>query len=201
MQIQHNTTDLEKYNSLKCFCVSISYHINFVYCTQKNTMNLSRNFTLAEMLRSETATKHNLLSQFNPPDSVIENLRLLSVNVLQPIRDAIGVPISVTSGYRSPELNRIIGGSTRSHHMRGMAADIVGTRTSNRAIVSIIRSIPMLPYAQLIIEFPDKSNNPQWLHISYDENWKHGRQILLASRVNGRVQYSNLTEKELELYG
>ena len=68
-------------------------------------MNLTKNFTLDEMLRSETASRMGLKEQFNPPVEIINNLKALCINILQPLRDRVG-PIRVTSGYRSPRLNK-----------------------------------------------------------------------------------------------
>lgn len=81
-------------------------------------MQLTKNFTLAEMLRSQTATRNNIKEQFNPPKSVIDNLTLLCENVLQPLRDNICKAISVSSGYRNPKVNKAIGGATNSQHLK-----------------------------------------------------------------------------------
>ena len=86
---------------------------------------LSQNFTLEEMVRSETAERvpELLTQQRNPPPDVVENLRYLCRTTLQPIRDRLSFPIGVTSGYRSDDLNRRIGGSRTSQHRFGQAAD------------------------------------------------------------------------------
>lgn len=86
---------------------------------------LSQNFTLEEVVRSETAERipELLAQQRNPPPEVVDNLRYLCQTTLQPIRDGLSFPISVTSGYRSDDLNRRIGGSPSSQHRLGQAAD------------------------------------------------------------------------------
>lgn len=94
-------------------------------------LRLSRNFTLGELLRSATAERQEEMrnQQLNPEvyeadKNIIENLRYLCTTTLQPIRDQLGVPLRITSGYRSPLLNAAVGGSKRSQHCFGMAADV-----------------------------------------------------------------------------
>lgn len=87
---------------------------------------LSKNFTLNEFLRSSTAERDEAIAkeQFNPPEHVVANLAYLCGTTLQPIRDVIGAPLRITSGYRCPSLNEKIGGSKYSQHMQGQAADV-----------------------------------------------------------------------------
>lgn len=86
---------------------------------------LSKNFTLKELVYSDTAERDEGLKreQENPPPEVLENLRYLVETALQPIRDKISYPIKINSGYRSPVLNKLVGGSATSQHCRGEAAD------------------------------------------------------------------------------
>jgi len=89
------------------------------------SMCLSENFTLGELVKSESAERSPRLKreQENPPQSVIESLRYIANTTLQPIRNKLGFPINITSGYRSPSVNRKVGGSSKSQHLRGEAAD------------------------------------------------------------------------------
>lgn len=89
------------------------------------SMPLSKNFTLRELLRSNTAERDEKLKQEqeNPPPEIIENLRYLVETALQPIRNSFGFPIRINSGYRSPLVNKLVGGSATSQHCRGEAAD------------------------------------------------------------------------------
>lgn len=89
------------------------------------SMPLSNNFTLGEFLRSDVAERqlHLKEDQENPPEEIVNNLQYLVETTLQPIRDLIDYPIRITSGYRSPLLNKIIGGSPTSQHCKGEAAD------------------------------------------------------------------------------
>ncbi|MGB5594393.1 MAG: D-Ala-D-Ala carboxypeptidase family metallohydrolase, partial [Crocosphaera sp.] len=125
-------------------------------------MQLSRNFTLGEFIRSETAERHNI---DNTPTMVeIEHLRKLCRDVLQPARDALG-PISVTSGYRCPELNELVGGSPNSAHRKGYAADVVSQNVGTRQLADWVAS--HCQFDQLIREY-GTIQNPSWIHVSAD---------------------------------
>lgn len=89
------------------------------------SMPLSKNFTLRELLRSNVAERDERLKQEqeNPPPEIIDNLKYLVENALQPIRNRLGFPIRINSGYRSPLVNKLVGGSATSQHCRGEAAD------------------------------------------------------------------------------
>lgn len=128
-------------------------------------MQLSKNFALSEMTKSQTALRLGLDN--TPSQGAIANLRLLAVNVLQPVRDHYARSVLVSSGYRSPVLNERIGGSRTSEHCRGMAADIEVPPISNYDLASWIAE--NLRYTQLILEFytqgvPDSG----WVHVSFD---------------------------------
>ena len=136
-------------------------------------MQLSKNFSLAEMTKSQTAIRMGLAN--NPSEGEVENLRLLCERVLQPIRDHFNHVVSVSSGYRSPALCQAIGSSIDSQHAKGMAADFEIYGTPNNEIFNWIKQ--HLMYDQMILEFwnPDEPNSG-WVHISYnpdqDENTK-----------------------------
>ncbi len=150
-------------------------------------MNLTKNFTLHEMTKSETALRHDLDN--TPDQAVISNLQALAVNVLQPIRDHFARGVKVNSGFRHPEVNARVGGSRTSDHTRGMAADIEIPGVPNHELAEWIKA--NLPYTQLILEFytrgvPDSG----WVHVSYDPaNLK--KQDLTAIRENGKTVYLN----------
>lgn len=125
---------------------------------------ITENFTLEEMFRSETAERRRI---DNRPSADIEaNLTYLVKNVLQPLRDHFGVPIRVTSGYRSPALNRAIGGSPSSWHSHGCAADIQipsGRVPLKEVFEYIYRN---LPYTELIAEGIDRNGSVSWVHVA-----------------------------------
>ena len=148
-------------------------------------MNLSANFNLKEMTKSDTATR---LGLDNTPGEVeIENLRLLCEKVLQPVRDHFGKSVTVNSGYRSPESNAAVNGSKTSDHCKGQAADIEIPGVPNAELAQWI--MDNCDYTQLILEFytpgiPDSG----WCHVSYDpDNLK--MQELTAVKVAGKTQY------------
>lgn len=111
---------------------------------------LTRHFSLAEMISSDTATRQGINNA--PGDLETDNLRRLCMLVLEPLRAAIGRPIVVTSGYRSPALNVVIGGSASSDHCFGRAADIKVPEMPALEVCEAIRILD-LPYKQVIHEF------------------------------------------------
>lgn len=129
-----------------------------------------RYFTIGELTRSATASRHGIDN--TPTAEAQRNLTALVDNILDPLREAWGRPITVTSGYRCPALNRAVGGSRTSHHLKGMAADITtGNKADNRRLFQLAVNL-RLPYCQLIDE-----KGYSWVHVSYDpENVK--RQVL-----------------------
>ena len=146
-------------------------------------MILSNNFALKEFTESVTAIRNSVDN--SPTPEHIRNIQLLVKFVLQPLREALNKPIKVTSGYRSESLNKLIGGSKRSQHCKGQAADIqfrVDGVMNNKAIWDKIIELG-LPFDQMINEFEFS-----WIHISY--NHEHNRKSLLeAYKENGRTKY------------
>ena len=148
-------------------------------------MNLTQNFTLHEMTKSETALRHGMANE--PTESEIGNLTLLCEKVLQPVRDYYGMGVKVNSGYRHPLVNAKVGGSTTSDHCKGFAADIEIPGIANGQLAEWIQD--NLEFTQLILEFytpgvPDSG----WVHVSYNpENLK--KQVLTATRENGKTVY------------
>ncbi len=146
-----------------------------------NNIQFTDNFSLHELL----LTSHRRFDeeQYNPPVEIVENLRALVVNILQPLRDAMGTAISINSGYRCPSLNRSIGGARNSQHMTGHAADIVDFTNGNEFLFRKIKELE-LPFDQMIDEFGFR-----WVHISYDPT-RNRRQILQAVKdAAGRTIY------------
>lgn len=150
-------------------------------------MNLTTNFTLQELTKSETALRKNMPNV--PTEADIANLKLLAEKVLQPLRDHYGVGIKVNSGYRSPDVNAAVGGSRTSDHCKGQAADIEIPGIANAVVAQYIKD--SLQYTQLILEFytlgiPDSG----WVHVSYDAgNLKC--QTLTATKKDGKTAYLN----------
>jgi hypothetical protein len=149
-------------------------------------MQLSKNLTLAEVIRSETAKRKGISNM--PTPEHIENFKKLAINVFQPIRDHFGVSIHISSGYRSKALNTAIGGSLSSQHCRGEAIDIDmdGTDITNAQIFHFIKD--NLIWDQMIWEF-GTDKNPDWVHVSYKSTGKQRKQILKAIKTNGKTSY------------
>jgi hypothetical protein len=145
---------------------------------------LSRNFTLAELCKSELAIRRNIDN--TPSEKVKNNLQILVTNILQPLRDKFG-PVTITSGYRSPAVNTAVGGSPVSDHCLGMAADIEIVGIDNKALAEYIRD--NFKFTQLILEFyVDDVPDSGWVHVSYDEKDLKCN-VLRAVKENGKTVY------------
>lgn len=148
-------------------------------------MKLSKNFSVAELSKSEWATRNGVDN--TPSMTVIDNLQQLVDNILQPVRDKFG-PVVVTSAYRSSAVNKGIGGSATSDHTKGQAADFEVMGMANKALAEWIRD--NLKFTQLILEFPSKSDpNAGWVHCSYDKD-DLKCQVLTAVKIGGRTGYN-----------
>jgi zinc D-Ala-D-Ala carboxypeptidase len=151
----------------------------------KKEMNLTANFSLAEMVKSDTALRHDMDN--TPGEAEIANLKTLCEKVLQPVRDKFQTGVKVNSGFRHPEVNAKVGGSKTSDHCKGQAADIEIPGIANADLAVWI--MDNLEYTQLILEFytpgvPDSG----WVHVSYDPaNLK--KQNLTATKQNGKTVY------------
>lgn len=150
---------------------------------------LSEHLDLSEVTRSESAKRNGISNM--PTAEHIANFKLLAEKIFEPIRNHFRVPIMISSGYRSKELNAAIGGSATSEHCSGEAIDIDMDGTpngvTNRMIFDYIKD--NLEYNQLIFEFGN-AQNPDWVHVSYKANGKQKKQVLRATRSNGKTAYS-----------
>lgn len=136
-------------------------------------MQLTKNFKLEEFEKSDTAQRKGIDNSI--PADLIPNLKALCENVLQPLRDAVGVPVKISSGYRCPALNKAVGGSASSQHMRGEAADIViPDKKTGLQWFEWMRT--HLTYNQLIWETNSKGGS--WIHVGYKRTGKNKMQVL-----------------------
>lgn len=142
-------------------------------------MRLSKNFTLDEMLVSQTAARHGIDN--TPNEQQIQNLRELCKGVLQPLRDEVKKPIFVSSGFRCWELNTLIGGSKTSAHVSGNAADFVVVGMTPYDTCQLIEEMD-LPYDQVIHEFS------RWVHLGVADHLRGDS--LTAYRDNGNTKYT-----------
>lgn len=151
-------------------------------------MKISEHLSLAEVTRSETAKRRGISNM--PTEEHLNNFKLLAEKVFEPVRNHFGVPIHISSGYRSKELNTAIGGSLTSQHCSGEAIDIdmdgSGDGVSNADVFNYIKD--NLAFDQLIWEFGNDSN-PDWVHVSYESTGKQRKQILKAIKKGGATSY------------
>jgi zinc D-Ala-D-Ala carboxypeptidase len=151
-------------------------------------MNLSKSFTLNELTKSQEATRLGIDN--TPNEEHILNLKLLCENVLQPIRDFYGMPLSVSSGYRSAALCEAIGSSSKSQHTKGQAADFEIFGVANKDLADFV--VKNLDYDQCILEFWNENEpNSGWVHCSFNASGNR-KQFLKAEKLNGRIVYTML---------
>ena len=149
-------------------------------------MKLSANFSLSEMTKSQTAIRKDIDN--TPTQEHIDNLKYVAVNLLQPIRDHFGKPVTVSSGYRSVDLCEAIGSSSRSQHAKGEAADFEIPGMDNKELGLWIRN--NIEYDQLILEFyKDGEPNSGWIHCSMVKDGEPRKSTLQAIKIGGKTQY------------
>ena len=148
-------------------------------------MKLTTNFSLLELTKSQTAERKGIDNTPSPEHQ--ENLKLLCESVLQPVRDHFGKVVTISSGYRSPELCTAIGSKITSQHAKGQAADFEIFGVSNKTLADYIDS--ELHYDQLILEYWNESDpNSGWVHCSFSEG-NNRKQYLRAYKENGKTKY------------
>lgn len=151
-------------------------------------MELSKNFTLNELIKSQEATRLGIDN--TPNEEQIKNLKILCEKILQPLRDYYGMPLSISSGYRSAALCEAIGSSAKSQHTKGQAADFEIFGIPNKEIADFI--VENFDYDQCILEFWNENEpNSGWVHCSYSLN-ANRKQYLKAEKLNGRIVYTVL---------
>jgi hypothetical protein len=149
-------------------------------------LQLSNNFTLNELTKSQTATRKGINNE--PGTAEIENLIHLAKTILQPVREHFGKPVMISSGYRSPALCEAIGSSAKSQHAQGEAADFEIHGIDNKELAAWIAA--NCDFDQLILEFYIEGNaNSGWIHCS-SKMESSRRQMLKAERIEGRTSYS-----------
>lgn len=149
--------------------------------------NLSPHFELREFIASRKAKEHRIDN--TPPEEAVENLRALCQHTLEPLREALGLPIIITSGFRTMALNNLLAhASDRSQHMAGQAADFYVDKGSREELIKAFHEIlqnPKIDFDQLILY-------PTFIHVSYvsKERNRHG---ILKAQGNGKLGYGRLT--------
>ena len=147
---------------------------------------ISKHISFKEGVRSNTAQRLGI--ENIPGDEALTNMVGVAVNVFEPLREWVGGPIRVNSFFRCEELNKAIGGSSRSQHCEGRAMDLddVHGHKTNAEMFEYIKN--NLNFDQLIWEFGD-DNNPDWIHVSYVSETENRGRCLRAERINGRTSY------------
>ena len=147
---------------------------------------ISEHISYKEGIKSNTATRLGIKN--TPDDYQITNMVNIGVNVFEPLREYVGGPIRISSFYRCEELNRAIGGSSRSQHCEGRAIDLDDTlgHKTNAEMYQYIKD--NLSFDQLIWEFGDDTN-PDWIHVSYVHPDENRKRCLRAERTNGKTTY------------
>lgn len=154
---------------------------------------LSKNFTLSELLISQTAARHGIDNYPTVPHQA--NLQRLAAGLLQPVRDLLGVPILISSGYRSETLNTKIKGSKTSAHSIGFAADFTAPSYGDphQIVTALAHLLPKhgIKFDQLILEFYNPKTGQGWVHIGlYNRAMQQRNQVLTAKRrADGSTEY------------
>ena len=148
---------------------------------------ISKHISDKEGVYSITAIRRGIDN--TPNEKQLQNMRLLANRVFEPLRVWVGKPIKVNSFFRSPELNKAIGGSSKSQHCHGQAIDIDDSygHVTNAEMYEYIKD--HLDFDQLIWEFGD-DDNPNWVHVSYVSESENRNRCLRAYKYNGKTKYS-----------
>ena len=147
---------------------------------------ISKHISDREGVYSTTATRRGIN---NIPDKEhLDNMKLLAEKIFEPLRKWVGGPIRINSFYRGPELNKAIGGSSKSQHCKGQAMDIDdnGCHKTNAEMYAWIKD--NVEFDQMIWEFGD-DENPNWVHVSYVSPEENRNRCLKAYKENGKTKY------------
>ena len=149
-------------------------------------MSISKHISYKEGVYSRTATRLGIKN--NPNAEQMENMITIAEEVFEPLRAYVGGPIKINSFFRSPELNKAIGGSGKSQHCHGQAIDLDDTfgRCTNAEMFEFIKKY--LDFDQIIWEFGD-DENPDWVHVSYVSPEQNRKRCLKAYKENNKTNY------------
>ena len=147
---------------------------------------ISKHISYKEGVYSTTALRRNIAN--NPNKEQLNNMKLIAEKIFEPLRVWVGGPIKINSFFRGADLNKAIGGSTRSQHMKGQAMDIDDTfgHKTNAEMYHYIKD--NLDFDQMIWEFGD-DDNPNWVHISYVSKEENRNRCLKAYKKEGKTKY------------
>ena len=156
-------------------------------------MKISEHISYKEATRSATALRLGIDN--TPNDYQLQNMELIANKVFEPLRKAVGGAIKINSFFRCEDLNKAIGGSSRSQHCQGRAIDIDDNygHMSNNDMYKYIKE--NLDFDQLIFEFPDENGNASWIHVSYVDADTNRKRCLKAIKENGKTKYIDITNE------
>jgi hypothetical protein len=154
--------------------------------SDNTSTKLSASFYLDEFTISQVAERHGYRNE--PNEKQIENLRLLCVNVLQPLRAIINVPIIINSGFRSFDVNAVVGGKFNSQHLEGKASDFVVHSMNLIDVFNII--LNKFSFDQLIYEFG------KWIHVSWNGELNR-KEVMISKKVYGKTVYEKVVGDRL----
>ena len=156
--------------------------------SDNTSTKLSANFYLNEFTVSQVAERHGYRNE--PNEKQIENLRLLCVNVLQPLREIISVPIFINSGFRCFDVNVSVGGRFNSQHLEGKAADFIVPSLILADVFNIV--LQKLSFDQLIYEFG------KWIHVSWNGE-SNRKDVMISRKVHGKTVYEAVKSQTLDV--
>jgi hypothetical protein len=154
---------------------------------------ISKHISYKEATRSATALRLGIDNI--PGEYELQNMEMVAKKVFEPLREAVDAPIKINSFYRCEELNKAIGGSSKSQHCQGRAIDIddVYGNVSNAFMYYYIKD--NLDFDQIIWEF-GTDHNPDWVHVSYVDEDSNRKRCLRAIRENGKTKYIDITNEQ-----
>ena len=152
-------------------------------------MNISKHISYKEAVYSRTAQRRDIYN--HPEKDQSNNMCLIAEEVFEPLRAWVGGPIKINSFFRSPELNKAIGGSGKSQHCHGQAIDLDDTfgRATNAEMFEFIKE--HLDFDQMIWEFGSE-DNPDWVHVSYVSPEENRKRCLKAYKQNNKTKYKTI---------
>ena len=156
-------------------------------------MKISEHISYKEATRSVTALRLGIDN--TPNEYQLQNMEIIAKNVFEPLRKAVGGAIKINSFFRCEDLNKAIGGSSRSQHCQGRAIDVDDNygHMSNNDMYKYIKE--NLDFDQLIFEFPDENGNASWIHVSYVDADSNRKRCLKAIKENGKTKYIDITNE------
>jgi hypothetical protein len=154
---------------------------------------ISKHISYKEATRSATALRLGIDNK--PNEYHLQNMEMVAKKVFEPLREAVNAPIKINSFYRCEELNKAIGGSSKSQHCQGRAIDIddIYGHVSNAYMYYYIKD--NLDFDQLIWEF-GTNDSPDWVHVSYVDEDSNRKRCLKAIRKNGKTKYIDITNEQ-----